>query len=73
MLYKRTTVVVALKFQDSNIINFRGRELVLGYLKDPTSSLRWSLRNQMALHNQVTEMLRLHTSDLRGGQDFWKT
>lgn len=69
MRFKRTTVVVALKFQDSNIINFRGGELVFGYLKDPTSRLRWSLRNQMALHNQVTEM----PSDLRGGQDFWKT
>lgn len=45
----------------------------MGYVKEPTISLEWSLRNEMSLHNKVTEVFRHHTSALRGGQDFWKT
>lgn len=40
MLFKKMTIVITLTFQDSNIIHFRERELVFGYMKEPTTNLR---------------------------------
>lgn len=66
------TTVIELTFQDSDNTNFREEELDFGCVREPTTSTGWSLRNWMALYAKRTENIWLHTSDLRGGWDFWK-